>query len=54
MSTAGGIDTALDSTEAIGGDAVQVFAQSPRMWRPTNHDPATLAHFREQVPLAAQ
>jgi deoxyribonuclease IV len=46
LSTAGGIDKALDRTEAIGGDAVQVFTQSPRMWRPTNHDPATLAHFR--------
>ena len=48
MSTAGGIDTALDRTETIGGDAVQVFTQSPRMWRPTAHDPATLAHFRER------
>jgi len=48
MSTAGGIDTALDRTEAIGGDAVQVFTQSPRMWRPTAHHPATLARFREK------
>jgi deoxyribonuclease-4 len=27
---------------------VQVFTQSPRTWRPTNHDPASLERFREQ------
>ena len=48
VSTAGGIDTAIDRTEAIGGDAVQIFTQSPRMWRPTSHDPAALARFRER------
>ena len=48
LSTAGGIDKALDRTEEIGGEAVQIFTQSPRMWRPTNHDPATLARFRER------
>ena len=46
VSTAGGIDTAIDRTEAIGGEAAQIFTQSPRMWRPTNHDPAALARFR--------
>ena len=35
MSSSGGIDTAIDRIEAIGGDCVQVFTQSPRMWRPT-------------------
>ena len=35
VSSAGGIDTAIDRIEAIGGDCVQVFTQSPRMWRPT-------------------
>lgn len=47
-SSAGGIHTAIDRIEAIGGDAVQVFTQSPRMWRPTAHDPANLARFRER------
>jgi deoxyribonuclease IV len=37
MSSSGGIDTAIDRIAAIGGDCVQVFTQSPRMWRPTNH-----------------
>ena len=33
VSSAGGIDTAIDRIEAIGGDCVQLFTQSPRMWR---------------------
>jgi deoxyribonuclease-4 len=48
VSSAGGIHTAIDRIEAIGGDAVQVFTQSPRMWRQTAHDPANLARFRER------
>jgi len=45
MSSAGGIDTAVDRIEAIGGDCVQVFTQSPRMWRPTNHKPEAIERF---------
>src|SRR5436190_19035103 len=37
VSSSGGIDTAIDRIEAIGGDCVQVFTQSPRMWRATHH-----------------
>jgi deoxyribonuclease-4 len=46
VSSAGGIDTAIDRIEAIGGDCVQVFTQSPRMWRPTDHKPETVERFR--------
>jgi deoxyribonuclease-4 len=46
VSSAGGIHTAIDRIEAIGGDAVQLFTQSPRTWRPTAHDPANLERFR--------
>ena len=46
VSAAGGISTAIDRAEAIGCDAVQVFTQSPRMWRPTAHDPEQVARFR--------
>ena len=46
VSTSGGIHTAIDRVEAMGGEAVQVFTQSPRAWRPTNHDPANLERFR--------
>jgi deoxyribonuclease-4 len=48
VSTAGGIYTAIDRIEAIGGDAVQIFTQSPRAWRPTKHDPANLERFKER------
>jgi deoxyribonuclease-4 len=45
VSTGGGILTALDRMREIGADAVQIFTQSPRMWRPTNHDPKALEAF---------
>ena len=48
MSSAGGIDTAIDRIAAIGGDCVQIFTQSPRMWRPTNHAPEAIERFREK------
>jgi deoxyribonuclease-4 len=48
VSTAGGINTAIDRIEAVEGDCVQVFTQSPRTWRPTNHDPANFERFKER------
>jgi deoxyribonuclease-4 len=48
VSAAGGINTAIDRIEAIGGDCVQVFTQSPRMWRPTNHKPEAIKAFHER------
>ncbi len=48
VSTAGGIDTAIDRIVDRRGEAVQLFTQSPRMWRPTAHDPERLARFREK------
>jgi deoxyribonuclease-4 len=45
MSSSGGIDTAIDRIVAIGGDCVQVFTQSPRMWRPTSHKPESVEAF---------
>ncbi|MGZ4340230.1 MAG: deoxyribonuclease IV [Gaiellaceae bacterium] len=45
MSSSGGIDTAIDRIVAIGGDCVQVFTQSPRMWRPTSHTPEAVQAF---------
>ena len=46
MSSAGGIFTAIDRIEAIGGDCVQVFTQSPRMWKPTAHKPEAIEQFK--------
>ena len=48
LSSAGGIHTAVDRAEAVGAESLQVFTQSPRAWRPTNHDPATFERFRER------
>ncbi|HLX19392.1 MAG TPA: deoxyribonuclease IV [Gaiellaceae bacterium] len=46
VSSSGGIDKAVDRAAAIGCDSMQVFTQSPRTWRPTNHDPASFDRFR--------
>jgi deoxyribonuclease-4 len=46
VSTSGGIHTAIDRIEDIGGDAVQIFTQSPRTWRPTNHPPENFERFK--------
>jgi deoxyribonuclease IV len=48
VSAAGGISKAIDRVEEIGGNAVQVFTQSPRMWRPTEHAPEELKRFRRR------
>jgi deoxyribonuclease-4 len=48
VSTSGGIHTAIDRIEAMEGEAVQIFTQSPRAWRPTNHDPANLERFKQR------
>ena len=44
----GGIKGALDRAVAIGADAVQLFAQSPRAWRFPEHAPQDLERFRER------
>jgi deoxyribonuclease IV len=44
----GGIKGALDRAIEIGADAVQLFAQSPRMWRFPAHAEEDLARFRER------
>ena len=46
VSSSGGIDSAIDRIEAIGGNCLQVFTQSPRMWRPTNHKPESIERFK--------
>lgn len=48
VSTTGGIHTAIDRAEERGCEAVQIFTQSPRAWRPTNHPEENLARFRER------
>jgi deoxyribonuclease IV len=48
VSAAGGISKAIDRVEEIGGTAVQVFTQSPRMWRPTEHGKDEIKRFRRR------
>jgi deoxyribonuclease IV len=48
VSVAGGIHTAIDRADAIGAESVQVFTQSPRTWRPTNHDPENFERFKQR------
>jgi deoxyribonuclease-4 len=58
VSAAGGLDKTLGRAQEMGADAVQLFTQSPRMWKPTNHDPATFAAFKQrrdelEIPVGA-
>jgi deoxyribonuclease-4 len=46
VSSAGGISKAIDRAEELGCDAVQIFTQSPRMWRPTAHAEDEVERFR--------
>jgi deoxyribonuclease IV len=46
VSVSGGISSAVDRGVEAGCDAIQVFTQSPRMWRHTAHSAAELARFR--------
>ena len=48
VSSSGGIHTAIDRAVDLGCDTVQVFTQSPRAWRPTNHKPESFERFRER------
>ena len=45
VSSAGGIDTAVDRAEDLKLDALQLFTQSPRTWRTTNHADEALDRF---------
>ena len=47
VSTSGGLLKVLERAEETTSDAIQVFNQSPRMWRPTNYSEEDFAAFRE-------
>jgi deoxyribonuclease-4 len=48
VSASGGLDKALERMQEIGADAAQIFVQSPRTWRPTNHKPETIERFKAE------
>ncbi len=47
VSTAGGLVKAHERGVEIGADAIQVFNQSPRMWKPTRWKEDDVSAFRE-------
>jgi deoxyribonuclease-4 len=49
VSTAGGLAKAWERGRELGCDAIQVFNQSPRQWRPTAWKEDDIARFRELV-----
>jgi deoxyribonuclease-4 len=46
VSTAGGLDKAIERGIALGCESIQIFNQSPRMWRPTKYGPDDFAAFK--------
>ena len=46
VSTAGGLATAIERGEERGCESIQIFNQSPRMWRPTNYSAEDFVEFR--------
>jgi deoxyribonuclease IV len=49
VSNAGGLDRAVERGVERGCEAIQIFNQSPRMWRPTAYTDDDFAEFREAV-----
>jgi deoxyribonuclease-4 len=49
VSTAGGLAKAIERGAELGCESIQIFNQSPRMWRPTKYGPGDFAAFREAM-----
>ena len=48
VSSEGGIYKAIDRAVAMKAHSVQVFTQSPRMWRPSKHSEENVERFKER------
>ena len=46
VKSSGGLASALLRGRELGADAIQIFTQSPRMWRGSSHSPEELAAYR--------
>ncbi|HEY0280083.1 MAG TPA: deoxyribonuclease IV [Solirubrobacterales bacterium] len=46
VSTAGGLEKAVERGQERGCEAIQIFNQSPRMWRPTNYGEDDFTAFK--------
>jgi deoxyribonuclease-4 len=49
VSTGGGLPMAIERAEERRCEAIQIFNQSPRMWRPTRYSDGDFALFREAM-----
>lgn len=49
VSTSGGLDKAVERGAECGCESIQIFNQSPRMWRPTKYGPEDFAAFKEAM-----
>ncbi len=49
VSTAGGLSKAIERGTDLGCESIQIFNQSPRMWRPTKYGAEDFAGFREAM-----
>jgi deoxyribonuclease-4 len=49
VSTAGGLVKAHERGVDSESEAIQIFNQSPRMWRPVNYKPDDIAEFNERM-----
>jgi deoxyribonuclease-4 len=49
VSTAGGLANAIERGEERACESIQIFHQSPRMWRPTKYGEEDFAAFREAI-----
>jgi deoxyribonuclease IV len=49
VSPAGGLPKAIERGVERGCEAIQIFNQSPRMWRPTNYTEDDVAAFRQAM-----
>lgn len=49
VSTAGGLPKAIERGTKRGCESIQIFNQSPRMWRPAEHGPDDFTAFREAM-----
>jgi len=49
VSTSGGLPNAIERGSELGCESIQIFNQSPRMWRPTKYGEEDFAAFREAM-----
>ncbi len=49
VSTSGGLDKAIERGSERSCESIQIFNQSPRMWRPTKYGPNDFVAFKEAM-----